>query len=66
MVGPLIPPLFIEMIRFQFILVLLFPKPVYLIRRYRHLPVWLWPMFYVNRWFEVFRDFLFSLLKVQV
>ena len=45
----------------RFLLGSAFPSPAYLRWRYRPHPPWLWPLFYVYRWFIFVRDAIVTL-----
>ena len=47
--------------RLRFLLGSAFPSPAYLRWRYRPRPPWLWPLFYVYRWFIFVRDAIVTL-----
>ena len=51
-------------VRLRFLLVSIFPSPAYLRSRYRPRPTWLWPLFYVYRWWTYVREPVVSLRKL--
>ena len=50
--------------RLRFLLGSAFPSPAYLRWRYRPRPTWLWPLFYVCRWWSYVREPVVTLRKL--
>jgi hypothetical protein len=51
--------------RLRLIWDMFFPEPAYLRWRYRPSPAWLWPLYYIYRWFDILRDSILTLVKPE-
>ena len=50
-------------VRRQLLFAVTFPNPAYMRWRYRPWPAWLWPLFYLYRWFDMLREAIITVVK---